>query len=139
MKPFSDALLTAKRCGILTARDNETGRRDARAYFRWCEEGALPYVRLTPRTTWADVMLDMGPTGERLTPAAVEQVRALLEAELAQQETRERGYLVYGPNSAGCRCRLERAEGLAAALLAVALGDLLKQSETALAEADDAR
>ena len=71
-----EALAQAEQCGYIIA-----SRGQANLSNRWwhlCEVARRPYVRITPRRTWAAIELDMEPAGRRLSELEVQRVRAAI-------------------------------------------------------------
>ena len=112
--------------GYLVARENAAGRKASGAWWRLCRNGQLPYVRVTPRRTYAGIMLDMDAAGVALQPWAVRAVGALFERYAAGQPNgKGPSWWTVGPwSSFIADVRLEAAPDLALELTEIALVDL---------------
>lgn len=73
-------LAEARIKGYVVARENAHGRSLARDWWHECERDRRPYLRVTPRQTWAAVRCDIGPVGRRLGDGEADRLeRAILD------------------------------------------------------------
>ena len=79
-------LAQAKGRGYLVARRNANGGKASLTWWRLCRNGWLPYVRVTPRRTYAGIMLDMDSAGVALQPWAVRAVGDLFARYAAYEQ-----------------------------------------------------
>jgi hypothetical protein len=101
---------------FVVANNSAHGRRTAANWWYDCERTRWPYVRVTPRRTYATVSLDMLPTGRELSDDKAQALQAL-----GQRCQPNATSWYWGPSGALFpRVPLADAESVADELLAIA-------------------
>jgi len=109
----------ARKRGYIVARSNAQEQHWAREYYRECERDRHPYARVTPRSTWAAVEVDMDPAGQRLPKKTIRLLGEEIATLYAELPTRARGWYVYGNHTHVPKVPIERAEALVTRLLGI--------------------
>jgi hypothetical protein len=110
--------------GYIVARNNKADWGRADKWYLECEKQRCPYARVTPRQTWAAVTLDVAPTGQELGEECKQRIYdaiAVLFAELGYDS-----WFGYGAYTHVPKVPIERAEALAAELLAIVAEGLMQ-------------
>jgi len=123
---MTDILEQARICGYIIARYNRRESRLASAWFDECMRSGRPYIRITPRTTWAAIELDMFTTERKLGERTTERLVALLREYWEALPMRQKTCAAWGGGSAWLpSVRIADAPALAEALLSIAEEDEL--------------
>jgi hypothetical protein len=113
---IDEELELARERGYIVARESAHGRAVAGRWWHECFVARTPYIRVTPRKTWADVRADMEPVAAHLADAVPDRMQRAMH-ELCPTQ---RGWRVCGRGGAHApSVPLAAAEPLAMRLSAI--------------------